>query len=176
MKNLIQEGRPVITAVTHTDEPSIETRVLCLVDGYAAEILHDVNTKRQEYNRHNLRVFDAVRMEWSTILSWGFAEVGHVPIHPDSETIGYLNGLSEVMWAQANVIVGQSRARQEEIDTAQHVREKMAHQLELDAYLDARHVVATQDDWDDRTPAVERGELVSPEALDDMRAKLAGDA
>lgn len=174
MKNLIQEGRPIITAVTHTDEPGIEARVLCLVDGFAAEIHHDVNTKRQEYNRHIIRVFDAVRMDWATILSWGFSEVGHVPIHPDAETIGYLTGLSEVMWAQANVIVGQSRVRQEEIDTAQHVREKMAHQLELDAYLDARNVAV--EDWNDHTPAVDRGELVSPEALDDLRAKLAGDA
>jgi hypothetical protein len=175
--NLIQDGPPILATVTHTDDPGIAARVLCLVDGYAAEIVHDVNTKRQEYNTHVLRMFDPQEMTWREILRWGFTEAGHVPIHPDSETVGHLAGLSEVMWAQANVIVGQSRMRQEEIDVAQFVAEQMALQERMTDYREAEseesatHPILLGDEGEaDDAP------LASDAQLAELRTKLAGDA
>jgi hypothetical protein len=172
MHNLIQEDAPVITAVTHTDEPSIKARVLCLVDGFAAEITHVVDTKHQEYNRHHISVFDYGRMDWIAVLRWGFDEVGHVPIHPDTETIGYLSGLSEVMWAQANVIVNQSRLRQQEIEVQHYADERIEARLQMDAYETA--LTARRDAAGEDYPAVENGELITPESLDDLRTQVTG--
>ncbi len=173
MHNLIMDGPPVINAVSHTEDPGFKAHALCTVDGYAAEVSHDINTRRQEYNSHVLRVFDARTMEWKTVLSFGHDEMGHIPIHPEPETIGALRGISEVMWSMANVIVAQSRLRQEELDRNQFANEHMHYQGQLDSYLDERMDVAERVG---ENVAIERGEMVTEEALDDLRAKLAGDA
>lgn len=168
----IPDGPPVVTSVTHTDEPGFEARVLCLVDGFPAEIHHEVNTKRQEYSRHNLDVFDPVQMTWHRVISWGFTEAGHIPIHPEPEIIGNLRGLSEVMWRLANTIVTQSRLRQQEIDVAQYAAEHMEHQRRLDAYNDERFAADLEDD---EFPAVEHGEIVASfgPANDDVESRAA---
>lgn len=170
MQNLIQEGRPVIHAVTHTDEPGIEARVFCLVDGFAAQISHSINVKRQEYNTHDIRVFDPVRMMWSMILSWNFADVGHVPIHPDAETVLHLSKVSERLWGLANVVLTQSRLRQEEVSVAQHVAEQMAaHQATM---MEMRRAEPTGDADDEGFSP----RSIDPEQINNLRRKLEGEA
>lgn len=149
----IPPGPPVITAVTPTDEPGVEARVLCLVDGFPAEIHHVVNSKRQEYNRHSLDVFDPTNMQWKPILTWGFAEAGHTPTYPDSDTVAHLRDLSEVMWRTANLVVHQSRLRQEEIDIAQFAAAHMEFERQHDAYHLAKFAVSED------VPIVDKGEL-----------------
>lgn len=155
----IQDGPPVITSVTQTDNPGFEVRVLCLVDGFPAEIHHIIDTKRQEYNRHNLDVFDPVQMTWHRALSWGFVEAGHVPIHPEEETLSYLSGLSQTMWGMANVVVRQSRLRQEDLDVAQYAAEQMEYQRQLSAFHEMRAAAQRRED---DFPAIEHGEIVVP--------------
>lgn len=150
----IPDGPPVITAITQTDNPGFEARALCLVDGFPAEIHHVINTKRQEYNRHTIDVFDSVSMNYRQIIDWGFVEAGHVPIHPEDETFGYLTELSRTMWGMADVIVTQSRMRQREIDIEQFADEHMQFMVRLDAY---RAMQA-----EDNFPAVHNGEIVVP--------------
>lgn len=169
MNNLIPNGPPVITDVITTDTPGFQARTLCLVDGYAAEITHKINTKRQDCNRHTLDLFDPRMLQWSRILRWGFDDVGHVPVHPESDAANYLSHVSHAMWNRANAIVTQSRVRQEQIDVRQHVAEHLAYQIELNAYY------AAQEPGDLDEPVVDRGELVPPEKLDELRAQLTGE-
>lgn len=168
MQNLIQEGRPVIHAVTHTDEPGIEARVFCLVDGFAAQITHSINVKRQEYNNHDIRVFDPVRMMWTMVLTWGFADVGHVPIHPDAETVIHLSQVSERLWGLANVVLTQSRLRREEVSVAQHVAEQMAHQAAMMEMYRAEPTGEPGDEAFSPRP-------IDPEQINDLRRKLEGE-
>lgn len=153
----IQDGPPVITSVTQNDEPGFEARVLCLVDGFPAEIQHVINTKRQEYNRHELSIFEPTG--WKSILNWGFVEAGHVPTYPEEETSGYLSGLSQTMWGMANVVVRQGRLRREDLDVAQYAAERMEYQRQLSAFHEMRAAAQRRED---DFPAVEHGEIVVP--------------
>lgn len=182
MDPVIPTGAPVITTVTYTDEPSIEARVLCLVDGYAAEVTHQVNIKRQEFNAHQINVFHPAAMEWHNVLAWGLEEVGRVPVHPEADTLVCLNIVNDIMWRQANLIMITSRCRQEEINIAEFAAKRMEHQRQLDDYLDQRATMypdGTPDPFDqadyDDIPEVDRGQLISRETLEDTHTKLAGD-
>lgn len=150
----ISDGPPTISTVTHTDEPGIEARVLCTVDGFPAEIHHQVNTKRQEYNQHTLRVFCPVKMHWQDILRWGFVEAGHIPIHPDIETVARLSSLSTVMWSMANVVTLQARVRREDLAAGQFAAERMEFERQRDLYHETKNSV--NEDF----PAVDKGTLV----------------
>jgi hypothetical protein len=124
--NLIDPGPPRLSTLLRNEDMGIETRALCLIDGYAAEIYHVINTRRQEYNLHTIRVFDPDMMSWSKILSWDYTAVGHVPTYPDGDTFAHLTALSRQMWEQANIIAAQSRMRRAELERIQYVAKKIA--------------------------------------------------
>lgn len=131
LHNFINPGPPVITAVRHTDDGySLGTvaRVLCVVDGYAAEITHSIRVRNQEQNSHILSVFDPRDMLWQEILRWEFADGGQIPLHPEEETVARLTEVSQAMWQQASIIAAQSRMRQSELDVQQYVAQQMALQ------------------------------------------------
>lgn len=134
MHDMIQNGPPQLTAVNRNDhEDTLEARVPCLVDGYAAEFRIEFNTKEQRYSRYTISMFEPVGLAWHQILSWGMTEVGRINTFPEDELLQQLRGVGEVMWAYANVIVGQSSRRQEDVEIGQYVDERRAYDAAVEA-------------------------------------------
>jgi hypothetical protein len=170
---LIGNGPPTIWKITQTDKPGLKARTLCVVDGFTAEITHEVDIKHQDYNRHIIQIFDPRTMMWYPILEWGFDEVGRVPVFPESDTTEYLTGWSRTMWDHANAIVTLSRKRQEDIDVEQYTAERLKFNAELIA-LHETHAYGDNDEYDGS--AVSSGLLTQgPEALNRLRQALRGD-
>lgn len=169
----IQDGPPVITSTTQTDEPGFEARTLCLVDGFPAEIHHEINTRRQEYSTHTLELFDPATLAWKRILTWGFVEAGHIPAYPEEETFAYLTHLSKTMWGMANVVVHQARLRGQDLNAEQFAAERMEYRRQRDVYDDARYAVEQQREDDFPAPSVDHGELTFDPAEDAAVAAMA---
>lgn len=134
MHDMIQNGPPQLAALNRNDHDDLlEARVPCLVDGYAAEYRVMFNTKEQRYSRYTIEIFEPVALEWKLILRWDMTEVGRINTFPEDELIQQLRGIGEVMWAYANVIVGQSSRRQEEVEIQQYVDERRAYDAAVEA-------------------------------------------
>jgi hypothetical protein len=149
--------RPNIVA-TITTEDGYRARGLCLVDGFPAEVTLDVDTHRQKYSRFDIRVFDPVRMSWEHIYKLDSEEVGRLPIlGNEPETIVQLNEVANLLWQAANVVLFSARVRQEQIDTADHVRDALALEDARAARCPAP-VPAKEDELD--APVIHKGEFV----------------
>jgi len=168
VSELIESGPPAIWKIIQTDKPGLKARTLCVVDGFAAEITHEVDIKHQDYNRHVISIFDPKMLMWSAILEWGFDEVGRVPVFPESDTQKYLTGSSQTMWEHANAIVRLSRERQEVLDVEQYT----AQRLKFNAELIALHEVHEygEDDEYPIAPVV----APDPEEINRLRRALEG--
>lgn len=129
MHNMIQDGPPDLRSLnTNNHADTREARVPILVDGYAAEFRVELNTKEQRYSTYKIVMFEPVTLSWITILNWGMTEVGHLNTYPEPELITALRSIGEVMWSYANVVVGQSSRRQEEVEIKQYVDERLAYE------------------------------------------------
>lgn len=158
--------RPNIVATIPTEDGYL-ARGLCLVDGFPAEVTLDVDTHRQKYSRFDIRMFDAVRLEWGTIYTLKSEEVGRLPIlGNDAETITELNRVADLLWQAANVVAYTARVRQEALDTNDHVRDALTLEAAR-AARDAAARPAVEDELDAPTihkgDFVQKGELVEDE-------------
>lgn len=143
MPNLIESGPPRLNAVsTNNYADTREANVPCTVDGYAAEYRIRFNTKEQRLSIYEIVLFQPSTFTWVTIVKWGTVEVGHLNTYPEDDFLMALRGIGEVMWSYANVVVAQSRLRQEELDRNQFASEHMHYQGQLDEYMDERMDVA----------------------------------
>lgn len=163
--------RPNIVATIPTEDGYL-ARGLCLVDGFPAEITLDVDTHRQKYSRFDIRMFDAVRLEWGTLYTLKAEEVGRMPIlGNDAETIVELNRVADLLWQAANAIAITARLRQEVIDTNDHVRDA----LTLDAARSARDAAtrpAVEEELD--APTIHKGDFVQKGELVDDEEPFTG--
>ena len=124
--------RPNITSAISTDDGYM-VRTLCLVDGFPAEVEIEIDTHRQKYSRFHLSLYDPVEVRWKHIADLKSQEVGRMPIlHDEPETIVELNRVAGILWDMANLVVRTGRERQEEIEAADYVRNRMALQAALD--------------------------------------------
>lgn len=124
--------RPNITSAISTDDGYM-VRTLCLVDGFPAEVEIEIDTHRQKYSRFHLSLYDPVEVRWKHIADLKSQEVGRMPIlHDEPETIVELNRVAGILWDMASLIVRTGRERQEEIEAADYVRNRMALQAALD--------------------------------------------
>lgn len=148
--------RPYIESTVNIEDGYL-ARDLCVVDGFPAEIYIKIDTHKQRYSDYLIKIYDPLQKNWTTIYSLEFDEVGRLPFDgTDPETIRQLNIIAHRLWEAAQLVTIHARERQEEIDTADFVRNNTA--------LDAARYVPVEDPspiWP--VTEVDRGELVHPE-------------
>lgn len=119
--------RPNITSAISTED-GYRVRNLCLVDGFPAEIDIQVDTHRQKYSQFTIQIYDPINGRWgATVADLKSEEVGRMPIlHDEAETLAELNRVAALLWEMANLIVRTARLRQEDLDTDDYVRNRLA--------------------------------------------------
>lgn len=175
MINLINDGPPLVKSLTDT-EHGYQARILAQIDGFAGEIHISVNSRRQDYNRYTVQVLEPTTLIWRYILEWGIDEGGHLPslanvdiTGQNNSTLDAVNGLVALLWTTANVIVGQSRARREDLELAQY-RAK----CEIDHDVTSERLYAEREaPFSDDGP---EPELLPESAIEAIKADLKGGA
>lgn len=107
-------------ALSTEDRPGYEAHAACTLDGFPGEVILSVNTKRPEYSRFEVVVFDDRRYEWRTVYSLTSEQakhyVGHLGVISDNaETLTQLNRLARILRAGGYSIMRAGRERRQDV-------------------------------------------------------------
>lgn len=99
-----------------------EARTFCLVDGFPAQVVAEVNTRKQEYSTYRIEVWTPPESRWVTVYEVGHRQVGDMPLYysafdgqPGNEdAVRRLQDVADRLHATAEVVARTARLRQDE--------------------------------------------------------------